>query len=288
VDQKEAIVNQSSSNARKSSGRIDLRIHAMEAEREFHRLLSLIDDIESDKAFNYVVWLREEMSGASRSDLFAGKLRGLQRFARRLERESREDHLELLRAAIAIRARRTHAAVASAVGQAGELGHRTHRDVVALSRQGQRALEEQLDFLESNPCHAALRETLYLVDDYLVLVDPGLIERALDLLAAAARALYVEAEKRFRARPGIDRFEELLRSSIVCRTLGDPVAPAREGWSPAEPGTLHRLASGENLARVSELYYGAPQFWDVIFLENARAIGERVHDPGVGLELVIP
>ncbi len=281
-------MNQSSPSIRKSSGRMDLQAHAMESGREFHRLLNVIDDIESDKAFNYVVWLRDEMSESSRSDLFASKLQRLQRFARRLERESREDHLELLRASIASRTRRTHSAVVSAVQTASGQGYRSHRDVVALSRQGERALEEQLVFLEANPCHAAIRETLYLVDDFLVLVDPGLIDRSLDALAAAARRLHVEAEERFRARPTIERFEEMLRGSIVCRTLGDPVVPAREGWSPAEPGTLHRLASGENLARVSELYYGAPHFWDVIFFENARAIGERIYDPGVGLELVIP
>lgn len=96
------------------------------------------------------------------------------------------------------------------------------------------------------------------------------------------------AEPNFRQRPTMANFEKLLRAKRLTTQPGGSSREKPAGWRGAKRGTTHTVSKGDSLAGISQQYYGSPGYWDIIYIENSKIIGNNPKDLKVGLKLVIP
>ncbi len=96
------------------------------------------------------------------------------------------------------------------------------------------------------------------------------------------------AEPNFRQSPTISNFEKLLRAKQLTMQANGSLSEKPAGWRGAKRGTIHTVSKGDSLAGISQQYYGSPGYWDIIYLENSKIIGNNPKNLKVGLKLVIP
>ena len=116
--------------------------------------------------------------------------------------------------------------------------------------------------------------------------------KAWQSLRNAGTKLSEAAEKDFRRNPSVTNLDKKIEALSLSMQLGSD----RPIWLGARPPGVkklvnrnsHRVAIGDTLSRISQKYYGSPQYWDIIYLANPGKIND---DPGklrIGVELKIP
>jgi nucleoid-associated protein YgaU len=97
-----------------------------------------------------------------------------------------------------------------------------------------------------------------------------------DALNEGAEKMMRAAEQAFRSNPTAENFKAMEKVDRVCGQLGkEPLKPSGMRQVPA--GTVHEVALGDTLAKISQRYFGSAGYWDVIYRNNRDVI----KDPNV-------
>ena len=117
-------------------------------------------------------------------------------------------------------------------------------------------------------------------------IDSGVCGEAMRAVAHAAEKIVAKKDEEFRNNPTADNLDKLLQSHATAHLTGGQVQDKPANWQPVN--TTHPVAPGDTLSAISEHYYGAQKFWDVIYFENYGVIGDDVRKLIVGTHLRIP
>ena len=117
--------------------------------------------------------------------------------------------------------------------------------------------------------------------------DSGACSRAWKALGRAGEKIHGRSEQDFRRSPTAANFGKMLEAKVFIQQIGGDSEPRPTGWK-AAGGVAYVVKTGDSLAGISKQFYGSPGYWDIIYMENAGAIGNNPEKIQVGLKLVIP
>ena len=160
-----------------------------------------------------------------------------------------------------------------------------------LIKESERALRKLTGILGANPSGKNIDAILGQLQDNICIGGDDSSDanrRAWQALRMAGGKLDKKADKNFRKNPKAENFDKLLHAKEFNMLIGGKIKWKPDGWQPADPGTIHKVAKGDTLSGISQKYYKNPGYWDVIYLENSHIIGENPNDLKIGLQLKIP
>jgi nucleoid-associated protein YgaU len=114
-------------------------------------------------------------------------------------------------------------------------------------------------------------------------------QEAFNSVREASGKIEEEAVRDFRKNCTKQNLEKRLQRHALSQLLGreEPIVLPPETRRLLPPG-LYVVQKGESLSLIAEKFYGQQNLWDVIYLENADAIGNDPDRVPTGITLRIP
>lgn len=154
-----------------------------------------------------------------------------------------------------------------------------------------RAVRQQADAVDANPSTESMRK---LVSELGVAIQLGLgagdaTEKAWALLTKRATDLTRWAEVYFRQNPTVDNFRDYSQKAANSMAVGgEGISLNPANLERKRPEREYQVKPGDTLPAISTLFYGKPCYWDLIYIENRKAIGEDPERLIPGMRLEIP
>jgi len=175
--------------------------------------------------------------------------------------------------------------------RAEQHGYLEEEKLGALLKQSEKVLEQLVGLLEANPSTKNIGMVLDVMETSMLLDFDrmsGTCGRAWRSLGRAADKLQDGVERNFRKNPTVANFDKLLQAKQISMQIGGSLRGRPAGWRGAKSGTVHTVSEGDSLSGISQKYYGSPAYWDIIYMENCKIIGDNPDNLRVGLKVVIP
>ncbi len=97
------------------------------------------------------------------------------------------------------------------------------------------------------------------------------------------------AEQRFRANPSVESFRRYFEKAAASLQLGGEGIAEMPSYVPRlRPEKTYLVKPGDTLAGISKLFYGGPGYWDFIYMQNLKEIGESPEQLSPNIVLQIP
>ncbi|MDH3349944.1 MAG: hypothetical protein OEM60_05075 [Gammaproteobacteria bacterium] len=244
-------------------------------------ILYELDRIDSGEAFDYWMVIEGTWGSTSYKKELEKSLKRLRRQLLKMKRQKKEVRLAVLRNnAKQVRKRNRLIMIKMLRKAAKERGGPTADEMDEMARHAEQTLRTFVAVLDENPSRANVKSVLRSLADLMLVGGSEASEKAaFGALGRAAEKRYRRGEERFRRNPTKANFRLMMRSLAEGQVLGAEFAespPRPAGWVPAQPGTMHRVAPGETLKDISQIYYGSPAYWDIIYLDNIRVVGNNI------------
>jgi hypothetical protein len=150
-------------------------------------------------------------------------------------------------------------------------------------------VERSIEEVKKNPSKKALRG---LVGDIAVLqlygTDEEKEKEGMNAAVECGGILKDKSEKTFRSTPTKESFEKLLESKVDYQALGGSEEDPLRGVRRLRPPGPYTVAPSDTLSSISKMFYGSEGYWDVIYMNNVRVIGNNPDFIHPGITLHIP
>lgn len=276
---------------RKAQQQISKRIRAVQEQLKFAETLPSTQPWITFSRGQRVADLRSPFSNlreALTHDLFILKnqMKELKGEARRLEYTAARQRAEQASTDF----RKT---VGETLKRAEQRGYLEEGELGTLLKPSEKVLERLVGLLEANPSTKNIGMVLDAMGTSMLLGfdrmdSTGTCGRAWRSLGRAADKIQDGVERNFRKNPTVANFDKLLQAKQISMQIGGSLRGRPAGWHGAKSGTVHTVSEDDSLSGISQKYYGSPAYWDIIYMENCKIIGDNPDNLRVGLKVVIP